>query len=123
MGAQLYSNASVYINGALLVEQVDVTVDRKSGAIVQLTQAKGFAGMSPGAAMMEVSFDNAVPATGMEYDPGDDMQNLRTVAITVFAGGASLTSTGFVTEDTFKKAVNKEASLSMKMTCDFAIWQ
>lgn len=123
MAGQLYSDASVYIRGALLVEATDVTVDRKSGAQIVLTMAKGFAGASPGAPMLEISFDNAVPFAGVEYDPGADMLALGPVPITVYAAGKQLATQGFVMEDTFKKGVNKEATLSMKMTCDFAEWK
>jgi hypothetical protein len=123
MAAELYSNASVYIRSALLVESTSVTIDRKTGAQVVLTMAKAFAGMSPGAGMSEISFDNAVPAVGMEYDPGDDMKNMRVVPVSVFAGGKTFIASGFITEDTFKKAVNSEATISMKMTCDFGEWK
>ena len=123
MAAQLYSNAAVYIQGALLLEATSVTVDRKTGAQPQLTLAGGFTGMSPGAPMIEISFANAVPAIGMEFDPGKVMKLLMTTAFTVFAANRSLTTTGFITEDSFKKAANSEAALDIKMTCVFAEWQ
>jgi hypothetical protein len=100
-----------------------VQVTRKTNAQVQNTLAKGFAGMSPGAPVLEISFSNAVPANGMEYDPGDVMEQLQTQAFTIFAGNASLTTTGFVTEDSFKKAVNSEAVEDITMICEFQKWQ
>jgi len=123
MAAELYTNAAVYIEGALLLQATSVQVARKTGAQVQLTMAKGFAGMSPGAPILEITFSNAVPAVEMEYDPGEVMKLLSTQAFTVFAGNRSLTTTGFVTDDTFKKAVNSEASLDITMMCEFAEWQ
>jgi hypothetical protein len=123
MAAELYTNAAVYIQGALLLQATSVTIDRKTGAQPQLTLAGGFVGMSPGAPMMEISFANAVPSAGMEFDPGEFMKLLSTTAFTIFAGNRSLTTTGFVTEDSFKKAANSEAVLDIKMTCVFAEWQ
>lgn len=123
MAAELYTNAALYINGAMMLQSVSVQISRKTNAQPQLTLAKGWAGMSPGAPMLEVTFSNAVPAAGMEYDPGAVMAALGTEAFTIFAGNASLTTTGFVTEDTFKKAVNSEASHDITMMCEFAEWQ
>ena len=123
MGAELYTNAAVYIRGALLVQSTSVTIDRKTGASPVMTMALGFAGMSPGAPTSEISFDNAVLADGVEYDPGDDMKNMRPVPVSVFAGGKTFIATGFVTEDTFKKATNSEGTISMKMMCDFGEWK
>lgn len=123
MALEVYSGSALYINGALLVENTTINVDRRTGAQNQMTIQKGFAGQSPGAKMLEISFDNAVPTGDFEYDPGDDMSGLRVVSIALFAAGRTLTTKGFVDSDTFKHAVNGEALLSMKMTCEFAKWQ
>lgn len=123
MATERYTNATLYINGAMLLESVSVQITRRTNAQPQLTLAKGWAGMSPGAPMMEVTFSNAVPANGMEYDPGAVMAALAEESFTVFAGNASLTTTGFVTEDSFKKAVNSEAAQDITMMCQFAEWQ
>jgi len=123
MAAELYTNAAVYIEGALLLQATSVSITRRTNAQTQLTMALGFAGMSPGAPILEITFSNAVPAAEMEYDAGDVMEALGTQAFTIFAGNRSLTTTGFVTEDTFKKAVNSEAALDIAMMCTFAKWQ
>jgi hypothetical protein len=123
MAAELYSNAAVYVRGALLVENTSVTIDSKTGAQPVLTMPLGFAGMSPGAPTTEISFDNAVRADGLEYDPTDDMKNMRVVPLQVFAGGKTFISSGFITEYSFKKAVNSEATISLKAMCNFGEWK
>jgi hypothetical protein len=123
MASEQYSNAAVYVRGALLLEATGITVTRRTNAQPQVTLAKGFAGMSPGAPTMEIQVTNALPAVGIEYDPGEIMQLLSTESITVFAGNGSLTATGFITEDSFKKAVNSEATLDFTMMCGFEQWQ
>lgn len=123
MALERYTGSAVYINGSLLTENATVTVDRRTGAQNVLTIQKGFAGQSPGAKMMELTISNAVPAAGFEYDPGDDMDQLRPVSVAVFAASATLTTIGFVDSDTFKHAVNQEAMNDIKLTCEFALWQ
>lgn len=120
---QLYTKASIYKDGSLLSEEADLTVKRMTGAQVAKTVAKGFAGLSPGAPMIQISVTNAVPATDFEYNPGSNMANLDVVEITVFAAGRTLTSKGFITDDNFSHAVETPSKLSFEFTGQFADWE
>jgi len=119
---QKYTKATVYWNGTLLSEESSVTVKRVSGAQPVKTTAKGFAGMSPGAPMMTISIDSAVPAADFELNPGPVIENLEDGEITVFAGGRTLTSKGFITDDNFTHAVESQSKLSFEFTGQFADW-
>src|ERR1019366_2179867 len=105
MALQLSSLASVYINGKLLTEEASVGVDRDSKAQQVDTVAKGFAGMSPGAAQTMIEVDNGVPAADFELDPGAFILGLQVVEVTVFAAGRTLTVKGFIIKDNFNHAV------------------
>ncbi len=120
---QLYSKASVYLNGSLLSEESDVTVKRMTGAQVVKTVAKGFSGLSPGAEMLSISVTNAVPSTDFEYNPGSDMKDLNVVEVTIFAAGRTLTSKGFITDDNFAHGAEAQSKLSFEFTGQYADWE
>lgn len=124
---QQYTKASVLLEGALLTEAATVTVHRHSGAQPVNTIEKGFAGISPGAASMEIDVSNAVPSADFERDPGQfrkksDGTPLPT-NITVMAAGKSLNTVGFLTEDDFSYATNQDAKLNFKALCKYAEWE
>lgn len=123
MALQLYSNCLIYVDGTLLAEAQQVSVDRETNAQNLLTIAKGFAGMSPGAPLCMISFDNAVPSAAFEMNPGPFMRNLTVKEITLFAGGATLSTKGFFVSDNFQYAVNSESKLSAKVVAEFADWK
>lgn len=122
MALQLYTLASVYINGQLLSEEARVTVDRETKSQEVATVAKGFAGLSPGAAVTNITVENAVPAVGFEKDMSTIMKQLQVVELTIFAAGSTLTSKGFIISDNFSHAVNSESKLDFKFIGEFATW-
>ena len=120
---QLYAKASVYVDGSLLSEEASVTIKRTTGAQVVKTVAKGFAGVSPGAPMLTISVENAVPSADFELNPGDYMTNLDVVEVTIFAAGNTLTSKGFILEDNFSHAAETQSKLTFEYTGQYADWQ
>ena len=123
-----YSQAEVYINGGKLAEEASVTVSRRTNAQNVNTVAKGFAGQSPGAAIIEIKVSNAVPAASFELNPGQFMamsngSALGVVEVTIFAAGVTLTTKGFITDDNFSHAVNSEAKLEFSVVCSPADWR
>jgi len=122
MALQLYTLASIFVDGSLLAEEVSVGIDRNMRVQEVMTVAKGFAGISPGAAMIMITVDNAVPAADFELNPGARMKGLAVVELTVFAAGRTLTSKGFFIEDNFSHAVNSESKLNIKFVGEMADW-
>ena len=119
---QLYSKATITINGLLLTEEGSVTVQRLTGAQEVDTVAKGFAGVSPGAPRLKITLENAVPAADFELNPGPYMKLLEEVEVSVFAGGRTLTTKGFVMEDNFSHATSTPSKLTMNITAQWADW-
>lgn len=119
---QLYTNASVYVNGGLLAEEASVQVSRATNSQQVITVAKGYAGESPGAAMCEITVESAVPADDFELNPGKFMGENQIVEFTVFAAGNTLTFKGFIISDNFSHAANTESKLSFQARGSFADW-
>ena len=128
MALQLYSQVEVYLNGTKMAEEAQVSIGRRTNAQPVNTVAKGYAGESPGAAIMEVKITSAVPAAAFEVNPGQFMglvsaSALVPVEITLFAAGSTLTSKGFVYEDNLSHAVNSEAKIEMSARLEPADWK
>lgn len=113
--AQLYTLLYCTIRDRLMTEEGSMTVRRSTNSIAVSTTAKGYAGESPGAAMVEIDVENAVPAAGFEYDAGDDMEALEFVEIgCIGPGGKVLKARGAIIEDTLQGGVNAESKYSFK---------
>ena len=108
---QNYTKAVVYINGALLTEESNVTVKRESGGNAVKTVAKGYAGRSPGAPMTMITVKNAVPSADFELNPGAFINNSESCEISIFAAGRTLTVEGFIIDDNFQHGVDAAAEL------------
>lgn len=108
---QNYTKAVVYINGALLTEESNVTVKRESGGNAVKTVAKGYAGRSPGAPMTTITVKNAVPSEEFELNPGQFINNSESCEISVFAAGKTLTLDAFIIDDNFQHGVDAAAEL------------
>jgi hypothetical protein len=124
---QKYTIAQVYIgpqggSPGLQLEAQSITVKRMSGASDVDTGAKGFAGQSPGSPKMTITVTSAVPAAGIEFDPGSYIKNLDVADIVVFAFGKTLASSGFINDDTFAYSVNSEGKLDFEVKCQMAEW-
>lgn len=122
MALQLYTLGEVYVNGAKLAEEAQMSISRKTNSQAVLTVARGYSGESPGAAMTDISITNAVPAAAFELNPGSFMGQLKVVEFTCFAAGQTLSFKGFIIEDNFSHAVNSEAKLEFKARGEFSDW-
>lgn len=120
----LYALAYVLVEGAILTQEGQVSVNRSTNSQAVNTVALGYAGESPGAAMVEIQVRNAVPSADFEMNPGKYMKNLKEVEIGVLGpGGKQLTARGFIISDTFEHSVNSESSLSFNFRGKFKDWE
>lgn len=120
---QKYTQATVYIDGALLAEEAKVSVKRTTGSQSVVTVAKGYAGESPGAPMIEVTVESAVPSADFELNPGRFMTGLESCELTIFAAGRTLTTKGFIIEDDFSHAANSQSQLSFTFRGPYQDWK
>lgn len=121
---QQYAKATLYWNGSLLAEEASVTIKRASNAQIVKTVAKGFAGLSQGAPMCNVSISNAVPSAGFEMDPGDFINQNLVGQLTVIIGDSLQgTANCFITDDTFSHAVDTASKLDFEVVTGPFSWQ
>ena len=126
MALNLFTLATCLVNGLLLTMESQVTVDRDARAQEIETTALGFAGFSPGAPVVRIEVENAVPSLDFELNPGQFFlpQNggLQIVELTVFAAGRTLTSKGMIIKDNFRHGVNSPARLGFSFVGQPADW-
>jgi hypothetical protein len=121
---QLYTMLFVVAGGSLLAEEQQVDVARTANAQMVNTVAKGFAGVSPGAAMTEVDVKNAVPQGGFEIDFGQAIAALSLIDVQVLGpGGKTLKGKCFVLSDVTRHGVNQEASYEFKAVMPLTLFK
>ena len=121
---QIYSKVAIEIAGVgQLTEESSVTIKAASGAKEVNTVFKGLAGFSPGSPKMDIEVKNAIPAAGFEYDPSDDILNIRTKEFYFYAGGKTLTVKGVILTANWAHAVDTESTLEFTATCEYGTWQ
>lgn len=123
-GLQLYSVLYVLVAQSILTDHGTASVTRATNSQPVNTVAKGYSGESPGAAMVEIQVESAVPSAGFELNPGDYMKNLKEVEIGLLGpGGRQLAARGFIISDSFSHSVNNESKLSFNFRGKFVDWE
>jgi len=122
MSDQIYSTARVYFGLAptegnssalsLLTEMADVSVKVNGNHQDVKTLAKGWAGISEGAVMTEITITNKVPSNGFEVEVLPLINELARVTLGLFMGGQLLTVTGYIMSADLDKSVDADAKQS-----------
>lgn len=68
MATELYTQGLIFVDGMIAMEEVSFNVDYSTNDNVVVTQARGFAGITPGAGQTKVSITTAIPRAGYEID-------------------------------------------------------
>lgn len=120
---QAYTLLFQTVNGALLAQEQSVSIDRTTNSQPVSTVAGGYSGESPGAAMMEFSVVNAVPAGGFEFDAGTNMLALIPCQLyTLGPGGKQLKGECFIHADSLRHGVNQVAEYTFRARGKAALW-
>jgi hypothetical protein len=121
---QLYSLIYVAADGALLTEEANCTLKRASNAKVIETVAKGFAGLSPGAAVCHGTVSNVIPAlSGLEYDAGPKIIALTVVNLKfVRADGKGCAFQAFILDDDVAGGVGAASKYDFSFMGRFPQW-
>lgn len=120
---QRYSNAYVFVNGQLLTQESSVTIEKKSNSKPMVTLHKGFAGLSKGAGMAEITVENAIPAKDIEFLPDFFIKEGDSLEIGSVLGSRQMICRGFVTDASYTHQINENAKLSFKATCRLEVFQ
>ena len=120
---QLYSKAYVIVNGQLLTQESSVTIEKKSNSKPITTVHRGFAGLSKGAGMAEITVDNAIPVKDIEFLPDFFIKDGDSIEIGSVVGARQMICRGFVTDATYSHQTNENAKLSFKAMCRLEVFE
>lgn len=108
---QLYTKGEVYLDGALLDEQASVTVARTTGSSPVKSTNKGYSGESIGSPMTEITVKLNCPLVGFQFEPSENINELKQVTLTVWASNSKLTVKGSIISDNFSHATDDVSSM------------
>lgn len=120
---QLYSLIYCLADSSLLSEEASVSFSRETGSQPAKTVAKGYAGETPGAKMVELQVSNMVPAAGMEFDAGEYMDTMKVIEMGLLSHGKQLTFKGFIIKDTMKHSAGGDAGYDFEVRGVFGKWE
>ncbi len=120
----LYSIMVAVVNGTLVAEEQQIDFTRTANAQQIATVIKGFAGLSPGAPMLEVDIENAAPQGGFEFDAGPYILSLTPVQVQVIGpGGKVMKGDAFITEDHGTHGVNQAMRYRFRMIMPLTLFK
>ena len=117
MSTDLYANGLMFVDGILVAESVSFTTNYDTKNNVIETQAKGFAGISPGAGTCKVSIVNAIPRAGFEIDYYTRAKQRKAVEFTAVRGTKKLSFKGFLMTIDEKLGVNQSSEGTVDAIC------
>ena len=117
-----YANIIVAREGTQITEETSIRVSRDFANKPVKTVARGFAGTVKGGPMMRVQIRNAVPAAGVEYDPGPDGASATPRTWTFIRGGQHLTAAMVVETDDTEHSVDNETVLNFDLVGPMQQW-
>lgn len=110
MATDRYATGFVFVDGALLSEEVSVDLGYSPNNNIVVTQAKGFAGVSPGAGRFTAKVSNAIPRVGLELDYYAIAKERRAIELIVHRAAKKVTSKGFIMNLSEKLGVDSVAT-------------
>lgn len=140
---QQYANALVSVNGTLLSEAATITIKRTTAVQLAKSLAKGFCGVTKGAAMVNIHVESNVPSIGLELDPAQWMTGFggvfdgQTVELAITVGNVSgeggstqgspsvamtLDCMVFITDDNSTFAVDQNSKLDFDCVTGPVTW-
>lgn len=117
MSSELYTQGLIFVDGILMAECSEFDTNYNTNNQIVQTQAKGFAGVTPGAGQVEVTINEAIPRAGFEIDFYKRAKDRAAVKITGWRGSKKLQLEGFIMTIGEKHGVNQNASASVTCTC------
>lgn len=119
-----YSLLYAIADGALLVEETGLSMQRKSNSHAVVTVVKGYAGESPGAATCEMRIKNAIPVSGPERDMGALIAGLIPLELGIQrSDGKTARVKGFVIEDSWEQSVDQVGAYDFSWRGPIALFQ
>jgi hypothetical protein len=112
MALQTYSKGSLFIDGVLVAESVEFSIDKKNNDQKVVTQNKGFSGISPGAGETEVKVTSAVPRVGVDMDYDELKDSRKVIQVALVARGKKQMFNGYIADVSENYSATAESKLS-----------
>jgi len=106
MATELYAQGLIYADGVLIADEVSFTCNYDPQNNVVLTQAKGFAGITPGAGQTNISITEAIPRLGTSIEWIKYSIGRTPIEVVAFIGSKKWSAKGFVGAVDTKAGVN-----------------
>lgn len=97
MALQQYEKGALFLEGSLLVDVINFSLDHDAALQPIHTMQKGFAGVSPGSPMTKGSVSGGIPRAGLELDYLSKLQGVSVVEFVVFAHSKKKKFKGYIT--------------------------
>lgn len=112
MALQIYSKGALFIDGVLVAESVEFSMDKKNNDQKVVTQNKGFSGISQGAEETEIKVTSAVPKVGVDMDYDDMRKSRKVIEVALVARGKKQLCKGFISDVSENYSATAESKLS-----------
>lgn len=101
MALQKYANGKMFLfnedgAGGLIAEAVSGSFDYNTNDTPAVTLANGFSGIQPGSDATDVTVENLIPRTGIEFDYVAWAQQRKVIELTFYLGATKKTIKGFI---------------------------
>lgn len=117
MADPIYSKFSTFLGGTLLAQAQQVDVSEDEGWEDIVTIELGLAGWSPGAPMVQLKIDSAIPRVGPEFDFRAAKRKGTLLDVVVFCGKDKLKTKGIIKTVQSTGGAAKASQISISMTC------
>jgi hypothetical protein len=120
---QLYSNAYVTMDSAVLTEAGSIRIHKNPNLNLVSTLAKGLAGVTLGAGMCEITVETAVPSADFEVNPDPFMIVGKQVELGAVVAGRQMQSKMFITGSELSAGVGQPTNLTISLVGPLAPWE
>jgi len=96
MATELYAQGSLFVEGIIVMQAVEFSIDYDTNDNPVNTIELGFGGITPGAGMTQVSITSAVPRTGFEISYHKWAKARKAIEVLGYRGSSKISVTGFI---------------------------
>jgi hypothetical protein len=96
MATELYAKGTLFVEGIIVMQAVEFSIDFDTNDNPVNTLALGFAGITPGAGTTAVSITSAVPRTGFEISYHKWAKERKAIEVLGYRGASSISVKGFI---------------------------
>ena len=96
MAVELYAKGTLFVEGIVVMQAVEFSIDYNTNNNPVRTLALGFAGVTPGAGETTVSITSAVPKTGFEISYHKWAIERKAVEVLGYRGASKISIKGII---------------------------